>query len=200
VVLRTGIKVLLQGVFLALAFPLALLSAFGRVELVYNCFAQLCALIPGIVGDYWRVAYYKLTLVECAIESRIQFGSYFVYRNTKVGRGVYIGSYCVLGHTSIGDRTQIASGVQVLSGHQQHRRAASGQILSSASGVFRHVNIGADCWIGAGAILMADVGEGSTIGAGSIVTKPVPERSIAVGNPARVIRSVSPEAQADPAS
>jgi maltose O-acetyltransferase len=36
---------------------------------------------------------------------------------------------------------------------------------------------------------MADIGEGTTIGAGSVVTRPIPPRSVAVGNPAKVIKS-----------
>jgi virginiamycin A acetyltransferase len=186
-------KALLHGVFLALAFPMAVLSGFGRSETVFLCFAQGCALVPGIIGDYLRIAYYKLTLLECALESRIQFGSFFAHPEARVGRGVYIGSYCVLGRTAIGDRTQIASTVQILSGRQQHRRDADGRILGSEGGVFEQVDIGADCWIGAAAIVMANVGAGSTIGAGSIVTRPVPSASVAVGNPARVVSSASPE-------
>jgi maltose O-acetyltransferase len=44
------------------------------------------------------------------------------------------------------------------------------------------------------------IGDGCTIGAGSVVTKDVPARSVAVGNPARVIKSIplpeEPEAKA----
>jgi len=39
---------------------------------------------------------------------------------------------------------------------------------------------------------MADVGEHCIVGAGSVVTKPIPDFSVAVGNPARVIRSNMP--------
>jgi acetyltransferase-like isoleucine patch superfamily enzyme len=49
------------------------------------------------------------------------------------------------------------------------------------------VEIGANCWIGAAAIVMADVGAGSTIGAGSVVTRAIPAGSVAVGSPARVL-------------
>jgi acetyltransferase-like isoleucine patch superfamily enzyme len=49
--------------------------------------------------------------------------------------------------------------------------------------------VGADCWIGASAVVMAAVGDRSTIGAGAIVVKEIPPDSVAVGNPARVIRS-----------
>lgn len=192
-VLFRTIKAVLHGIFLVLAFPMALLSGFGRNEIVFHTFAQGCALAPGILGDYLRIAYYRLTLMECSLESRIQFGSFFVHPQVKVGRGVYIGCHCVLGRTAIGDRTQIASLVQILSGRRQHPRDAEGRILGAEDKAFEQVDIGADCWIGAGAIVMAAVGASSTIGAGSIVTKPIPPASVAVGNPARVIGSSSPE-------
>lgn len=184
------LKSSLQGISLVLVLPLALLSGFGRIEPVYLIGAQIYALLPGLIGDYLRVAYCRLTLEECALDSRIQFGSFFVHPQAKVARGVYIGCYCVLGCTSIGERTQIASGVQILSGRRQHDRDDDGQILGGDRHRFQSVSIGADCWIGAGAIVMADVGAGTTIGAGSIVAKPIPPGSVAVGNPARVIRTV----------
>jgi len=110
-----------------------------------------------------------------------------VYRETTVGRGVYIGGYCVLGRTVIGERTQIGSGVQIVSGKRQHPRDAEGRIMGSEHGIFETVGIGADCWIGSGSILLAEVGDRSTIGAGSVVVHPVPAGSVAVGNPARVV-------------
>ena len=185
--MKTILKKFLHAIFLAIAFPLALSSGFGRLAPAYSFWAQSCALAPGLPGDYLRIAYYRLTLEECSVESRIQFGSFFAHPQARVARGVYIGSYCVLGRTSIGERTQIGSGVQVLSGKHQHPRDAEGRIMGSERGIFEMVGIGADCWIGSGAILLAEVGSGSTIGAGSVVVHPVPAGSIAAGNPARVV-------------
>jgi maltose O-acetyltransferase len=52
--------------------------------------------------------------------------------------------------------------------------------------------IGDDCWIGGNAVICPGVkiGNGCTIGAGSVVTKDIPDNSLAVGNPARVIREL----------
>jgi acetyltransferase-like isoleucine patch superfamily enzyme len=49
-------------------------------------------------------------------------------------------------------------------------------------------------WLGAGVIVLPGVtiGRGSMVGAGSVVTKSVPAWSVAVGNPARVIRELAP--------
>ena len=78
---------------------------------------------------------------------------------------------------------------KILSGRRQHGRSQDGRIEGAEEGVFEVIPIGSDCWIGAGAIVMAEIGEGTTIGAGSVVTRPIPPRSVAVGNPARVIKS-----------
>ncbi len=52
------------------------------------------------------------------------------------------------------------------------------------------VTVGNDVWLGTGVIVMPGVtiGDGSVVGAGSIVTKDIPPYSIAVGNPAKVLR------------
>ena len=187
--MKSALKKILNTLALLSVLPLALCSGFGRINAIYLFFAQSVALIPGLPGDYLRTAYYVLTLQECSIESRISFGSFLTKTSCRLGAKVYIGAYCVLGNCIIGERTQIASDVQILSGRRQHRRNEQGQILGSHDGTFTPVRIGADCWIGAGAIVMEDVGEGSTVGAGAVVTRPIPPRVVAAGNPARVIKT-----------
>jgi acetyltransferase-like isoleucine patch superfamily enzyme len=59
--------------------------------------------------------------------------------------------------------------------------------------VSQPTRIGARCWLGAHVVVLKGVtiGEGAVIGAGSVVTKDVPARSVAVGSPARVVRTIS---------
>lgn len=54
------------------------------------------------------------------------------------------------------------------------------------------VTIGDKVWIGGGSIVCAgvNIGNGVVIGAGSVVTRSIPDYSLAVGNPCRVIRSL----------
>lgn len=180
-----------QAVFLILALPLAVIAGFGSWAGGFRFSGHVCALAPGILGDYLRIAFYKMTLKNCSLDSRIEFGSFFAHSSASIGKGVYIGAYCVLGKASIGDRTQIASHVQILSGKRQHRRDASGSITGAEEGEFEEIQIGADCWIGASAVIMASVGAGTTIGAGAVVVRPIEAGVVAVGNPARTLETAN---------
>lgn len=187
-VLKPACKAVARALAVTAALPFALLAAFGRFSAGFQACGQLLALVPGLPGDYIRIAYYFLTLDKCSLDSRISFGSFFAQSWSNVGKDVYIGPYCVLGACEIGERSQIASHVQVLSGRHQHSRNSRGEIMPAVESEFKPVNIGAECWIGASAIIMADVGPGTTIGAGAVVTKPIAGGVTAVGNPARALQ------------
>ena len=56
------------------------------------------------------------------------------------------------------------------------------------------ITVGDDVWFGGGAKVMPAVTIGSNvvIGGGSVVVKDIPDDSLAVGNPARVVRKLPP--------
>jgi virginiamycin A acetyltransferase len=191
---RISIKRLCQAIALVLAFPAAVLTLFGRIKPVYTFFAQSFALGAGLPGSYLRAAYYKMTLRKSSLDVTLAFGTYFVQPDTMLEEGVSIGAYCVIGPVSIGARSQIASHVLIPSGRRQHVRNSDGTLSDTISDP---TLIGADCWIGDGAIVMADLGESVTVGAGSVVTRSVPAGSVVAGNPARPLqRASSSEADA----
>ena len=58
---------------------------------------------------------------------------------------------------------------------------------------FQSISVGNNVWFGAGVLVCPGVkiGDNCVIGAGSVVIKDIPENSLAVGNPCRVIRKVT---------
>jgi len=159
-------------------------AGFGRWHEPFLFFAHAMALVPGLPGNYLRAAYYAFTLEGVGRDCHIAFGSFFAHSSASLGDRVGIGAYCVLGQVDIGEGTLFASQVQVLSGRKQHRRDEAGH-LTDEGRVFRRISIGAHCWIGGGAIIMADIGAKATVGSGSVVAQAVPEGAIVSGNPAR---------------
>ena len=56
----------------------------------------------------------------------------------------------------------------------------------------RPVTIGNNCWIGGSVSILpgVSIGDNVTIGAGSVVVKDIPSGSVAVGNPAKIIKRI----------
>ena len=119
--------------------------------------------------------------------------------------GVYI-KFPWLVH--IGDRVSINRGVEFYSDYFGNHRIVIGSDVRIAPNVCFHaagheisnldyshaggqIVVGNEVWIGAGVIVLSGVtiGDRSVIGAGSVVTKDIPPDSVAVGMPARVIRT-----------
>lgn len=71
------------------------------------------------------------------------------------------------------------------------RRAPDGSYYDYEYG--RSIVIGSNCWFGGNVTVLGGVtiGEGCVIGAGAVVTRDIPPHSVAVGNPARVIRQIT---------
>lgn len=106
--------------------------------------------------------------------------------NISLGRGVFLNFNCVIldvVKVTIGDRTQIGLGVQILTA--DHPRDPAQRRAGLEFG--RPVTIGADVWIGGGAIVLPGVGigDGAIVGAGAVVTRDVAAGATVVGNPAR---------------
>jgi acetyltransferase-like isoleucine patch superfamily enzyme len=189
--LRRIFKVAAFGVSLLLTSPLILLAwiekGISSSEAVFVVFAQLLSLVPGVPGNYLRGSYYFGTLNQCSWETHIGFGSMFMHREASVERNVSTGSYCVIGHARIGSDVRLASRISIPSGKRQH---LDEQGRLSAETKYDEVVIGKGCWIGEGAIIMADIGEESIVSAGAVVIKAMPESSLIGGNPARVLKTL----------
>lgn len=111
----------------------------------------------------------------------------------KIGNGCYIGDFfsvCTADKVLIGENTLIASYVTIVAENHgvnpEHPLGYKKQPL-----IGKPVCIGKECWIGEKVIVLPGVtiGNGCIIGAGSVVTKDIPDYSMAVGNPAKIIKT-----------
>ncbi len=110
--------------------------------------------------------------------------------NIYSGENVYFNVNCVVldaMKVTIGNNVFFGPGVQIYTA--THPTNPAERLLFEFS---EPVAIGNDCWIGGGAIILPGVciGNGCTIGAGSVVTKNIPANTVAVGNPARVVKNL----------
>lgn len=173
-------------------FPLylsyRLLSVCCDENALFASFSQFLSLFPGKVGSYLRNSFYHLTMTDCQQGVVFSFGTLFSQRDTKVATGAYIGPQCNIGSCEIGQDCLIGSGVHILSGKQQHLIDDIDTPIRDQGGKLTKICIGNDCWIGNGAIIMADLGDQCVVAAGSVVVNPVAERTVVAGNPAVVIK------------
>jgi maltose O-acetyltransferase len=106
--------------------------------------------------------------------------------NISLGTGVFLNFNCVILDVvavTIGDKTQIGPGVQILTA--DHPRGFAEREAGLEFG--RPIHIGRNVWIGGGAIILpgVTVGDHAIIGAGCVVTRDVPSGVTVMGNPAR---------------
>ncbi len=90
---------------------------------------------------------------------------------------------------TIGDDVQIGPNVQLLTPTHPLDPDQRRSRLEAAE----PITIGDNVWLGGGVIVLPGVtiGRDTVVGAGAVVTKDVPPGVVAVGNPARVIRSLT---------
>ncbi len=107
-----------------------------------------------------------------------------------IGGGSTINSYL---DVSIGDGALFAEGVHITD--FDHRIDRTDIAIKDQGVVTAPVRIGADVWLGRAVTVLrgVDIGRGSVVGAHAVVTRDIPPYSVAVGVPARVIRSRRPD-------
>lgn len=178
---------------LLLVLPAYVLYQLGGlligIDKAFPGWSQLFSLIPGLTGVTLRRAFYRLVLPQCEADCCISFGATLSHPTARIGRKVYVGLYCSLGDVTLEDDVLISSNVSILNGGKQHGSARLDIPVREQPGVYPHVTIGRDSWIGDRAIVMADVGRQCIVGAASLVTKPVPDFAVVVGSPARIVGS-----------
>jgi len=141
------------------------------------------------IGDDTGV--YHGTFFELGREARIEVGRYcaVVGAILRAEREIRIGDYVFIAHEVV------ISDCDGLGVDRQVRRRPFPVPASCAA---RPIRIGDDVWIGMRATILSGVtiGDGAVIGAGAVVSEDVPPYTVATGNPARVVRTLSPREEA----
>ena len=108
------------------------------------------------------------------------------------GTNVYLGPYVTIyghGGVEIGDQTLVSMHTTILSSN--HTVPGREKTIRAQPDILLPTKIGRDVWIGANAVVVGGVtiGDGCVIGAGAVVTKDLPPYSVAMGVPAKIVRS-----------
>ena len=127
---------------------------------------------------------------DCYIEP--PFHSNFGGKHVHFGKNIYANFNLTLvddTHIYVGDYTMFGPNVTVATaGHPILPELRRQGYQYNAP-----IRIGANCWIGAGALIMPGItiGDNVVIGAGSVVTKDIQSDVVAVGVPCRVLREIN---------
>ena len=119
--------------------------------------------------------------IKQIFNSKITIGN----RVTSTG-GLQIGAHC---EVTIGDDVMFATNINITDGLHGHESANEPYKYQPISRV-APITIKRGCWIGQNVVILPGItiGEFSIIGANSVVTKSIPDRSIALGNPAKIVK------------
>jgi acetyltransferase-like isoleucine patch superfamily enzyme len=164
---------------------------------------------PDTPWTYWRL-FFKSTMRDICSKKFLLFGEKAEFRpgayavtcsKIQLGARVVIRPGTMLfadprpngAGIVIEDNVMLGSGVHIYVSNHMFEDVAT-PIIDQGHSLSEPVVLHNGCWIGANSIILAGVhiGENAVVGAGSVVTKSIPPRVLAVGNPARVLRKISP--------
>jgi acetyltransferase-like isoleucine patch superfamily enzyme len=154
----------------AICFPVAALYGEEHIELGEGC----------IIGPY------------CSLSAGVMPGQVLDHSPVvTIGDRVLIGKGSgIVGHHTVEIGDDVFTGHHVYITDANHGYEDRSLPIGKQFAATRPVRIGSGSWLGHGTVVLpgADIGRNVAVGAGSVVTGALPDFSVAVGNPARVIR------------
>lgn len=158
---------------------------------------DICMYLPGILFKFMLFKYCYSSLLLDPLNFR--FIRAFLWKKI----GVDLGCSVAIGHTvsldvgnanliHIGNNVTITNNCILLCHQKDLAHYSLGDNIQAQPYVYKPIRISNGVHIGMGSIIMPGVtiGEGCIIGAHAVVTKDMPAWSVAVGSPAKVIRTI----------
>ena len=138
-----------------------------------------------MIGEHVALSAGMIPGQECLTNPVVRIGD-----RCLIGRGSGI-----VGHYSIDIGDDVWTGHHVYITDQSHGYEDVTKPISQQSQPEKSVSIGNGSWLGHGVVVLpgAKIGRNVAVGANSVVSGELPDFSVAVGAPARVIRQYSPE-------
>lgn len=136
-----------------------------------------------IIGNNVKIG--KYSIINCTGSIKEISGGIFIGDNTSCGEYCFFGAG---GFIHIG--SNVIMGQKVNFHAENHNFNCIDKPIREQGVNRKGIKIEDDCWIGSGVYILdgVTVGKGCIIGAGAVVNKSIAPYSIAVGNPAKVVK------------
>ena len=155
----------------------------------------LCIAPDVKLGQGVRLAKF-INLYGCEIGEESKIGAFVeIQKNASVGRRCKISSHTFICEgVTIEDFVFIGHGVTFINDSYPRSTTPEGDLQTEDDWEVERTLVKKGASIGSGATILSGlvIGEGAIVGAGAVVTKSVPANTIVAGNPARVLRTVTP--------
>jgi acetyltransferase-like isoleucine patch superfamily enzyme len=138
-----------------------------------------------------------INLYGCEIGDETKIGAFVeIQKNATVGKRCKISSHTfVCEGVEIQDNVFIGHSVTFINDSYPRATTSSGDLQTEADWKVEKTVVSKGASIGSGSTILSNVniGENAIVGAGSMVTKNVPANAVVAGNPAKVLRYLTPE-------
>lgn len=158
-------------------------AAYPRLSLPFDAIIKNGAVISATDGATIRIGRNVKFSRNCQVV--VRGGALNIGDNVQIGDGAIITS---MSHVQIGSNTLIAEYVVIRDQDHDYRSRP----IRNSGFISEKIVIGEDCWLGSKATVLrgSTIGDGAVIGAHALVRGPIESYSLAVGSPAKIVKSL----------